>query len=244
MRTGLGLHVPHYPSGGFAPTDISGLVAWYDASNAASITHVAGAVSQWNDLSGNGYHLKQGTGSLQPTTGTTLNGLNSITFNGDGLDTDAFAPVALTDLTLAVCLNNTSSSHSIGEITGKAQYITYGDSNQAHTMYGWTGAPNVGINDAALGSGETFLLLIRCKSAATAGSTMNIYTAGGDALTGSSNGAVSSSDVTHIRVGRDFVGARYIIGQVGEFVLYNSNVTGADLTALGAYLERWGVVYP
>ena len=41
--------------------------AWYDASDASSLTlNVNGNVMQWNDKSGNGNHLEQSTGSLQP----------------------------------------------------------------------------------------------------------------------------------------------------------------------------------
>lgn len=67
----------------FNPSSITGLAAWYDASNAASITASSGAVSQWNDLSGNARHLTQASGANQPTTGTrTQNSLNVIDFDG------------------------------------------------------------------------------------------------------------------------------------------------------------------
>jgi hypothetical protein len=49
--------------GAFAPTDISGLRLWVDASDFVS----AGAISQWNDKSGMNNHLVQATGANQPT---------------------------------------------------------------------------------------------------------------------------------------------------------------------------------
>ena len=46
-------------------------MAWFDASNAGSVTTVgtAGHVSQWNDLSGHGYHVTQATDASRPVTG-------------------------------------------------------------------------------------------------------------------------------------------------------------------------------
>lgn len=72
-------------SGGtsFSPADISGLALWLDADDAATITQAAGAVSQWDDKSGNGYHATQGTGAYQFTTGvSSINGHNALSTNG------------------------------------------------------------------------------------------------------------------------------------------------------------------
>jgi hypothetical protein len=59
------------------------LALWLDAADTATITESGGAVSQWDDKSGNGYNVTQGTGAAQPTTGsTTQNGLNVLSFDG------------------------------------------------------------------------------------------------------------------------------------------------------------------
>jgi hypothetical protein len=54
------------------------LFAWYDASDTSTVTESSGNVSQWDDKSGNDYHLVQLTGSNQPNSyGTyTENSLN------------------------------------------------------------------------------------------------------------------------------------------------------------------------
>jgi hypothetical protein len=49
-----------------APNTIGNLLAWYDASNSANVTHSGGLVTQLNDISGNGRHLTS-SGSLRPT---------------------------------------------------------------------------------------------------------------------------------------------------------------------------------
>lgn len=62
---------------------MAGLWGWWDAADAATITHVAGAVSQWNDKSGGNRHLVQTNASWKPTTGTrTQNSLNCLDFDG------------------------------------------------------------------------------------------------------------------------------------------------------------------
>ena len=78
---------------GFNPKSISGLAAWYDASNAASITLNGSTVSQWSDLSGNGQHQVQGSASLQPNySATNANGKPALTTTGtQWMQASAFA---------------------------------------------------------------------------------------------------------------------------------------------------------
>jgi hypothetical protein len=69
----------------FDPTDIANCALWLDGSDLASITESGGAVSQWNDKSGNNNHALQSSAAAKPTTGTrTLNGRNVIDFDGSG----------------------------------------------------------------------------------------------------------------------------------------------------------------
>src|SRR5215469_9229577 len=73
------------PSGAapWTPASLPGLVAWYDGQNAASITLNGSTVSQWNDQSGHGYNVVQGTAANQPTYNATgLNGYPALVFNG------------------------------------------------------------------------------------------------------------------------------------------------------------------
>jgi len=57
-------------------------VAWYDASDASTITFGTGNnVAQWDDKSGNEYHMSQGSSSKQPEwgkEGIQINGMNVI----------------------------------------------------------------------------------------------------------------------------------------------------------------------
>ena len=61
--TGGAITITH----GFIPTDLSSLVAWYDAADASTITKDSSdLVGQWDDKSGNGFHAVQGTESAKP----------------------------------------------------------------------------------------------------------------------------------------------------------------------------------
>lgn len=67
----------------FDPRNIGGIYAWYDASNANSITLNGSTVSEMRDLSGGGRHLSQSTAASQPTyTVAGRNGRNCLTFSG------------------------------------------------------------------------------------------------------------------------------------------------------------------
>lgn len=71
------------PASSWTPASLSGLYVWWDASDTATITSSGGAVSQFDDKSGNARHLTQSTGTSKPTTGTrTLNGRNVLDFDG------------------------------------------------------------------------------------------------------------------------------------------------------------------
>jgi len=67
---------------------------WFDADNAGSITASGGAVSQWNDLSGNARHATQATGGLKFTDTASVqnskHGLLSVNANGTFMTTAGF----------------------------------------------------------------------------------------------------------------------------------------------------------
>jgi hypothetical protein len=107
---------------GFTPRSISGLAAWWDASDAASITTVSGRVSQWNDKSGNGVHATQTTANNRPeNTSQTLNGRAVMTFDGSN-DIMSFTGTARTDETQFVVVRNNmvASAVSTQQILGDA----------------------------------------------------------------------------------------------------------------------------
>lgn len=81
-QTAIRLQIPtgkrFLPDATWTPADIT-TNAWYDAADADTITESGGAVSQWDDKSGNDYHVTQGTGADQPSYNSTT---KEIDFDG------------------------------------------------------------------------------------------------------------------------------------------------------------------
>lgn len=77
----------------FSPLSINDLAQWYDAADTSTISEVANAVTQWDDKSGNANHATQAVAVDQPLTNqATINGLNTITFDGTDFLEVPFAP--------------------------------------------------------------------------------------------------------------------------------------------------------
>ena len=73
---------PYSFSAPWTPAQIT-TAMWLDASDASTVTTVSGAVSQWNDKSGNARNATQTTAANRPAYTTAgLNSLNVITFDG------------------------------------------------------------------------------------------------------------------------------------------------------------------
>jgi hypothetical protein len=93
---------------------------WLDAGDSSTVTTVSGAVSQWNDKSGNSRNATQGTAGSRPTYTTAgQNGLNVLTFDGSN-DSLALA----SDLSLG-------TAHTIFAVVKPSATITSSTSVQA-----------------------------------------------------------------------------------------------------------------
>lgn len=89
-RPSSAFSVPVPAAAPFTPASLPNLYAWYDASDTATITQSSGAVTQFNDKSGNGHNVSQGNASFRPTTNLhTVNSKNVIFFHDQELDSAA-----------------------------------------------------------------------------------------------------------------------------------------------------------
>lgn len=243
MRTGIGLYHHRVASVAWSPASLSGLFGWWDASNAGSITAAGGAVSQWNDLSGNGNHFVQGTGSKQPTTGSsTMNGLNALAFDGgDLMRVSSLSSTLWADyITWAVVFKKTGAAASF-----EACPVTLTSSNAARTFDGWRANRFVDTSGGAIGGTYTNIesQTSACVLLAEGDRVATTYA---ERLDGSAAGSTSgigtwstTSQVLICGSRDDEVTA--LRGDVAEIVIVNAAISSADRTLLEDYLSaKWG----
>jgi hypothetical protein len=229
-------HVIHRPwtgitaSAAFSPADIAGLVAWYDASDAGSITESGGLVSQLDDLSGNGYHLTQGTGANQPSTGTRTMGteaLNAIEFasgkylsrtigNGNYARTFTLTASGVLDY------NNPSSISAILRNDASAGYGSFYNNTPRAFAAAADGADH-------------------CVVTQRDGDGSSVWINGGSATTASGLGTTALAVVT-IVMGGETAGTANLDGMIGELIWYSSALGTTDRETVRDHLNaKWGL---
>ena len=123
---------------------------WLDAADASTITTVSGAVSQWNDKSGNGRNATQTTAGNRPATGTaTLNGRNVIRYDA----TDDFLSLSNT-----AGLTSATAFYFFG--VRRSSVAAAADTVTARSfLVGVTGVYFIGTDSSLVLSNETTLFL-------------------------------------------------------------------------------------
>ncbi len=94
---------------------------WLDAADASTVTTVSGAVSQWNDKSGNSRHFSNGTLANRPILNSTaINGKPALVFDGSNDSLGASSAVIPTTHSLFILFVPTIENVS-GSIIGQWQ---------------------------------------------------------------------------------------------------------------------------
>jgi len=233
----MGMMVGAAGAAPWTPAEIT-TAAWFDAADSGTITESGGAVSQWDDKSGNDKHATQGVGSEQPTTGAnTINGLNALTFDGVN-DTLAIPSLGMTD---GACIFYVFSP------TNDPYYTVVGTSDgtdgREHDKI-WTGNypktfRTVRINNTGTGSSfpEDGLGMIT-KNAQTSGPNYDIFLDGEHLV--AHTAAFTFSDNIDI-IGSDG-GAAVFTGDIAEIVVVNEYMSDPDRQEVEGYLAwKWGL---
>lgn len=213
----------------WTPASLSGLVAWFDASDGSTITASGGNVTEWRDKSGNARHLANaGTG---PATGSrTLNSLNVLDFPFFRVLTRASVTVSQpytvawagaydstfgpSDATVAISLGETSA------------YAAYAAISQWRMF-----------NGTVLGGG-TANSSAHCWVSIANGSSSSVRIDGSAQATG--NAGTGNGSRINLGAASSTATASFD-GYIGEVVISTGALSGTDLTNLESYLKtKWG----
>ena len=216
----------------WSPASIPGITAWYDASDLATITASAGAVSQWADKATAG-NLVQAIAGKQPRTGTrTVAGKNALDF--DGVNHSLALP-ALAAGTLAQP-NTILVVISADRLANDVFFDGYGATNR-HNLAFTTGTYQyyagtvVNAGTAATGAQQWVCAFNGASSQLWVnGASITTANPGPDPIIGLSVGAY-----------RDGIAALYD-GAIAEIVVVHGVLSAGDRASWNAYtLAKWGV---
>lgn len=223
----------------FSPASVSGLVCWYDFSDAANYTLVSGAYSAVTDKSGNGHNLSQSTPASRPTQqAAAQNGLNTARFTATGNQKMAIAsPV------------NIGASYSVFTVcrragpsgTGVIELLGYTGAANSTTLEWWTSSiVYLGSTQGYLNAGtqaSTDYNLISA-TAATNPTNSNVYFNAANIKTGVFTGTPLPSSVFDVFGWGDVTHSN---GEIAEVLFYSGVVGNTDRLAIESYLKsKWG----
>jgi len=235
---------------GFNPKSISGLKLWLDVANRSSLTFNGSAVSQVNDLSGNGFHATQDTGNNQPAyQATGANGKPTLYFNTSSIITTgaSVADYILTPttspkfyVTMVVFMPSAGSGGDIefgsdNQANGRVYfYLFYAGSSPIFDVAGVSGGrllPGVVATDTQFSSPVVL-------TAYRNGSAMGIRRNGAELASISNASAVFSTTTAKLRFPESTGHAMYL----SEAVVYAAGLSSGDLAKVERGLgKKWGI---
>ena len=238
----------------FAPTDISGLQLWLDASDTSTlfdataggslVTTNGSAVARWNDKSGNNRHAIQGTVNNRPTK----NG-NSIYFNGSTSFFDYLNSFSLnmgrgSNGTFVVMASGSGNSIISNERTGPAP----GDgrinisSNKFQYLANTYDNPPYGYNltsSASLSANRMNFCAASYIAPSTTGTLSGVLCVNGafQTITNSAYQVTAlTTTFTTLEIGRyknfTYTSPNYFTGSISKILYYNRNLTQSEITSL------------
>lgn len=230
------------------PTDITGNVLWLDAADATTITSAGGFVSQWTDKSTVGTnHFTQGNAGYQPQTGAgTLGGLNVLTFNGTSQHLLGPAVLAAGDddyTYLAVW--NPAKTGGIQSVYEQGS----GNNQRASLLaingrYGFNGQNNDRHDLVPFAANEWRLTAMQVDdNVGPTEANITVYDNGREFGGRTTNPGALNVGTSGSTVGKkEGVFGEFLQGNLAELIVYDRNLSGTELTGVGAYLaDKYGM---
>lgn len=244
----------------YNPKNVSNLQLWLDAADCESITLNGGTVSQWDDKSGNNYHMTQTTASQQPTLKLNhTNGYDSIYFDGTndifnntGIAIDfASNPTGLNNFTFFGVFKATG-------VSGGTNMLGFGSSSSASMIrigYGYPYGIKTANNFVIFGddAGGPLNSYESCSFTDTKVYRLEIHSSG--LKRSFCNGSTTSLDYYYPTAANDGTTFdNFTIGGVitpsttgyggfylSELLIYSGILASGDITNIETYLiDKWG----
>jgi len=210
----------------FTPASLSGLAAWYDASQITGTTDGA-ALSQWNDLSGNARHLRQATGASQPIYKTAIqNGKGVVRFDGTN---DVMSVVAAIPKPFTVFLVGRATQGTIANETffGGGNSVSCQADTSGH--YRISGGPPTWASAAGGTKVNSFVVLCGVFDDATSLIRVNGVETVDTLATGSA--------ISAIHAGASNGSADFLKGDIAELIVYSRHLSATEILQVEGYLS-------
>jgi len=228
----------------WSPAEIT-TALWLDAADASTITESGGAVSQWNDKSGNSRNATQATSSSRPTLTTAAqNSRNVITFDGTA-DFMEFSGITLdNNNTFVFSVYNRTAANTnsidVGSITANTSAPERGYGNLWFTdnvLYSILRSTNIGVHGtASTATGVTLNSLARNGTGTQAWRNGTVL--------GTRQAAASAANPVLNQIGRQNspTGFYYLTGFIAEIIIGRFDISDATRQKIEGYLaHKWGL---
>ncbi len=221
-------------------------VAWYDATDASTISQSGGTVSEWRSKAGTS-HMLQATSGKRPSTGIQqINGLNGIAFDGtdDALKTvtNPFGSTIQNAMFMAVTNLGTNTASTLFSLSGSSTdanrfqaHCPYSDGKVYFDTAGASGANRLQTT-STWGANQTKLLGFYGSVTANVQQVWN----SGSLFLGDASGHSLSTN-SGIALGNDGA-TNHDNCTMGEVVIINGVVTTENRQKLEGYLaHKWSL---
>jgi hypothetical protein len=223
----------------WSPANIA-TALWLDAADTGTVITESGAVSQWNDKSGNGRNATQSTAGNRPTyTANGLTSKNVITFNAGSSTRLSSALGAASAIESSFTVANASSAN-----TGQQSLLASSAAGGRQFRLSSTTASFLSQATALLGTSSSNApkdaAIIFNLAYSGGGTSLSFFFNGTSAGTATTGNSVSGGGTTSI--GAQGGGSEGLTGYIAEIVVLQSAPSTDTRQRIEGYLaHKWGL---
>lgn len=222
----------------FTPDDYNPAL-WLDASDSGTIVHNGGAISTWQDKSGNGNHTNQATAANQPTFTNTTNG---ILFDGDDLLIGNNLGYGADDQFTLFVVAAPAAGSSKGSTIAKGQWTS---SSDYRIELGENGYDICVQNEREWNSSGSSWNIAHKNLVHTyfdENNQIGFYLNGArHELPATANGAYSPNS-DNFSIGARFIESNFFSGNIFEVIYFQQKLTRCEILQIEGYLyHKWNM---